>query len=263
MTFDRSIHYGFMPGCSLSSYYPEAVVQMAAYLNSELPHFSAILKCCGKPTRDIGQYELFRERFDGFRQDMRDVGAEEMIFACLNCKKVFEKESDIVCHSLWEVLPQIGLPEALRGKAKDSDMVFTIHDPCPARYDAAAQDGIRWILTELGYHYVESSCSRENTKCCGYGGMVNAVNPELTRQVMKNRLETLGGYPTVVYCATCRSGLMQGGGKAWHILDLLYGPVVYAGDEPPEDCLKVPDQVWANRFEARKGLMKKVEMQLV
>lgn len=247
-----------MPGCSLSSYNPEAVTKTVAYLNEALPKFSAVLKCCGKPTRDIGQYELFRERFEGLLADMRDVEIETMILACPNCKAVFEKESQIKSHLLWEILPLIGLPEEVRGKAKESDMVFTIHDSCSAREDKAAQDGIRWILTELGYKYVESEYSREKTRCCGYGGMVNPVNPELTRKVMQRRIKTLADYPVVVYCATCRSALSQAGRKAWHIMDLIWGPVVRAGDMPPEDVLEVPEKVWHNRFKTRQGMLEQL-----
>lgn len=251
---DKNVQYGFTPGCSLSSYNPEAVAKTAAYLNSVLPNFSAVLKCCGKPTRDMGQYDLFKERFAGLKKDLEDVEVEKMIFVCPNCKSVFDQESEIQSCSLWEILPLTGLPEELRGKAKDSDMVFTIHDPCSARHEKEAQDGIRYILKELGYQYTESEYSREKTKCCGYGGMVNPVNPGLTKRVMQRRAETLGGYPAVTYCSTCRSALIQAGVKAWHILDLIWGPVIYACDEPVPDILETPENVWHNRYETKKKL---------
>lgn len=243
-----------MPGCSLSSYNPEGVIRMTEYLDHMLPHFSAILKCCGKPTRDLGQQSLFQERFAGFQRDMEETGAKEMIFACPNCKALFDRESSIRSHSLWEILPEIGIPEELRGKAKDSDIVFAIHDSCSARHEKGTQDGVRKILSELGYSYVEPEYSRENTKCCGYGGMVNPVNPELTKKVMRRRAETLGDHPAVTYCSTCRSALIQAGVKAWHILDLIWGPVVYADDIPPADVLETPSDVWHNRYQVRKWM---------
>lgn len=248
--------YGFLPGCSLSSYNPAAVVKTTEYLRDSIPKFSAILKCCGKPTKDIGQYELFKKRFAGLLQDIGEVHVDEMIFACPNCKATFDKESEVQTTSLWELLPQIGLPEEIRGKAKDSDMVFTIHDACSARFDREMQNGVRWILDELGYKYTESEYSRENTRCCGFGGQINPVNPKMAERVMKRRIETLGDYPVVVYCASCRSAFMQNDVKAWHILDLIWGPVVYANDEPNADVLECPGEVWHNRFETRKQLQR-------
>lgn len=255
---DRTIRYGFLPGCSLSSYSPDAVAKTAAYLNAVLPKFSALLRCCGKPTRDLGEQRTFQRRFAETQRDMADIGAEKMILACPNCKKVFDEQTPETALSLWEILQKVGIPEELRGKAKNSDIVFTIHDPCSARYDTAAQEGVRWLLTELGYRYEDSEFSREKTRCCGFGGQVGTVDPALAAQVMERRLATLPERSVVTYCATCRSAFMQNGRKAWHILDLLWGPVVYADSDAPEDVLADPDNVWHNRFQTRKGLIQAV-----
>lgn len=254
--FNIHTHFGFLPGCSLSSYNPEAVGKTVAYLNQVLPNFSAILKCCGKPTKDMGAYPLFRERFEGLLKDIADVGVEAMILACPNCKATFQAESGIPTYSLWEILPLIGLPQEVRGKAAHSDIVFTIHDSCATRYDRKLQDGIRWILSGLGYRYIESEASFENTKCCGFGGQVNTVNPEMTRRVLNRRLETLEDLPVVTYCSTCRSAMMQGNRPAWYILDLIWGDVVMAADLPTEDLLEDPRNVWHNRYETRKQIEK-------
>ncbi|MCC8106210.1 MAG: (Fe-S)-binding protein [Clostridiales bacterium] len=249
-------HYGFLPGCSLSSYQPEYVGKITAYLNERLPDFSAILKCCGKPTKDIGEYEHFKERFGGLVADAEELGIEKMILACPNCKATFDSESEIPTVSLWEVLAELGLPDELKKKAADSDMIFTIHDSCSARYDKGAQDGVRRILSELGYQVVESEESREHTRCCGFGGMVASANPGIARKVAERRVRSLHGYPTVVYCSSCRSMMLQAGVKAWHILDLIYGPVVYRNDLPTENIIEDPGNVWRNRVTAKECMKK-------
>jgi len=259
ITIDKNKRYGFIPGCSLPSYSPEIVTKTTAYLNSVFPKFSAVQKCCGKPTKAVGQYELFKERFQGLQDDMDDVGIEEMIVACQSCKLTFNEASKTPTHSLWEILPMIGLPEELRGKAKDSDIVFTIHDSCSTRHDKALQDGIRWILDELGYKYIESKYSREKTRCCGFGGMVVPANPEVAMKVMKRRVETLESDSVVVYCAACRSSILKGGAKSWHILDLVWGPVVNASDNSPDDSLASPVKSWVNRYKSKQGIKKSVK----
>lgn len=252
VSFDKNIHYGFMPGCSLSSYNPNAVNEMIRHLNKCLPNFSVILKCCGKPTKDIGQEKLFKKRFEGMKEDMSTVGIEKMILACPNCKKIFDANTEEENLSLYEVLPYIGLPDSLKGKGKDSDIVFTIHDPCSARYDTKMQEGVRWILNELGYKYVESEYSKEKTRCCGFGGQVETVNYKLVEKVRNRRLETLYDLPVVTYCSSCRSSLMQGGRNTWHILDLIFDDVVTKEMTSPEDVLVQPEKVWNNRFKVRK-----------
>ncbi|KAB3535342.1 (Fe-S)-binding protein [Alkaliphilus pronyensis] len=248
-----------MPGCSLPSYSPEAVTKTTAYLNEVFPNFSAVQKCCGKPTKAVGQYDLFKERFADLQKDMDDVDIDEMIVACQSCKLTFDEASPTPTHSLWELLPIIGLPKELKGKAKDSDIVFTIHDSCSTRHLTALHDGVRWILQELGYKVVESEYSREKTRCCGFGGMVVPANPPVAEKVMKRRVETLETDKIVVYCSACRSSILKGGAKAWHLLDLVWGPVVYAKDAPPEDVLSSPVKAWINRYKAKKGIEKAIK----
>lgn len=251
---EQNQRYGFMAGCSLPSYNPHAVIKTTEYLNSYFDNFSAVQKCCGKPTKAVGQYDLFKERFKSLQDDMDAVEIQRMIVACQSCKLTFDEASHTPTYSLWEVLPVIGLPEALRGKAKDSDMVFTIHDSCSTRHLSELHDGIRWILNELGYKVVESKHSREKTRCCGFGGMVVPANPEVAKKVMKKRVETLEYENVVVYCAACRSSILQGGANAWHILDLIWGPVIYAGNNAPKDVLASPVSSWVNRYKSKQGL---------
>lgn len=250
--------YGFMPGCSLPSYNPMAVAKTTEFLNSVFPQFSAVQKCCGKPTKAVGQYDLFKERFQGLQDDMDDVSIEDMIVACQSCYLTFKEASSTPVTSLWALWPKIGLPEELKGKAKDSDMVFTIHDSCSTRFEKELQDGIRWILQELGYKVEESDYAREKTRCCGFGGMVVPANPEVAAKVMVKRVDTLNQPNVIVYCAACRSSLLKGGAQAWHILDLIWGPVIMAGDKCPEDVLASPVKSWVNRYKAKKGIMKSV-----
>lgn len=254
LVIDKTKRYGFMPGCSLPSYNPELVKKTVEYLNQVFPKFSAIQKCCGKPTKAVGQVDLFKERFATLQQDMDEVGIETMIVACQNCKMTLTTAGTTPTISLWELLPIIGLPEAVRGKAKDSDVLFTIHDSCPTRYDSPIQDGIRWILDELGYKYVESEYSRENTRCCGMGGMVMPANPDVAKRVIQKRVDTLPTDKVVVYCAGCRSAMLKGDVDAWHILDLVYGPVVYADTTSTEDVLASPGRAWLNRFRSKNGM---------
>ena len=247
----------FMPGCSLPSYNPEAVKKTATYLKQVFPDMGAVQNCCGKPTAAIGQAELFKERFGMLQADFDKVGAEEVIVACQSCFGMIKKNSKSQKPvSLWSLLPEIGLPEELRGKAKNSDVVFTIHDSCSTRYEKDLQDGIRWILNELGYKTREPKHTRENTRCCGFGGMVVPANPDLATRVIQRRVDEFETDHVVVYCAACRASMTGVGTKSWHILDLLWGPVVMKNDDAPENVLASPMKAWMNRYKSKTGLIK-------
>lgn len=244
----------FLAGCSLTSSAPEEVTKMLEWLQTQLPGTGAVQKCCGLPTKNMGQEDLFAKRFASLQNDLDVLGVDELIVACQNCKNTIETYGTVRTRSLWEVLPDIGIPEECRGKGKDTGTVFTIHDSCPTRYDQPIHDGIRWLMSELGYTVVEADESREKTRCCGAGSMAGYVNPEARDRAVRQRLDSLPAENIVVYCGTCRSTLASGGGRVWHILDLLFGPPVYPGDEPPENVLASTAKAWANRYRCKHAL---------
>lgn len=247
----------FMPGCSLPSYSPEGVAGIAHYLKQVFPDMGAVQKCCGKPTAALGQTELFKERFGMLQSDFTKVKAEEVIVACQSCFGMIKKFADgQQPRSLWTLLPEIGLPKELVGKAKHSDVVFTIHDSCSTRHERELQEGIRWILNELGYKTVEPKYTKENTRCCGFGGMVVPANPDVANRVIKRRVEEFETEHVVVYCAACRASMMGVDTKAWHILDLMFGPVVMQDTAPPANVLASPVKSWFNRYKSKAGLIK-------
>jgi len=242
---------GFLPGCSLTSYNPDNVALTIKYLKSVFPELSVVQKCCGKPTKAIGQVDLFHERFDGLIDDFEDCRVDEIIVACQSCMKTLNESDVFKITSLWEIFPQIGLPPELKGKAKDSDVVFSVHDSCSVRDYHGIHDGIRWILTELGYQFAEPERTRGNTRCCGFGGMVVPVNPDVAKRVMVRRVNDFPTVKIVTYCAACRQSMILGGGRAWHILDLIWGDVVYASTPCPKDTLSSPLKAWGNRFKSK------------
>lgn len=241
----------FIPGCALASYNPKNVQAIVKHLNNSYENFSVIQKCCGKPTKALGQVELFEKRFNSLKQDIQYCKADEVILACQSCMKVLEELENVKTSSLWEVFPIIGLPKELIGKAKNSDVIFSIHDSCSVRDKVGIHDGIRWILNELGYKTAEAEQTRDKTRCCGFGGMVGPANPDVVKRVMERRVKDFPTNKIVTYCAACRQSMALGGGDSWHILDLIFGEVVTSQTPMPKDTLSNPMNAWSNRFKSK------------
>lgn len=253
---NKEIRRVFIPGCSLPSYNPEAVGKITSYLNEALPGTSTILKCCGKPTKALGQKEKFKERYASLQEEIDKVGATEIIVACQSCfLTMTESSPNQDVKSLWTILPEIGLPKEARGKGKNSDITFAIHDSCSTRDRSDIHDGIRWIMNELGYKYEEPELTRETTRCCGFGGMVVPANPELSLRVMKRRTNEVESDYMVNYCAACRESMATAGKKSLHILDLVFGDVWTSKSEFPGQT-KNPAIGWINRYKAKKAINK-------
>jgi Fe-S oxidoreductase len=216
-------------------------------------------KCCGKPCLAAGKAELFQKRRGCLVEEIRYCNVDEVIVACPSCMKVLGECKGFKTTSLWELFPRIGLPKELVGKAKDSDVLFSVHDSFQARDRRGIHDGVRWLLATLGYALAEPARTREDTRCCGFGGTVAPVNPGVAKRAMNRRVEDFPTDKIVTYCAACRQSLLSGGKQAWHMLDLVWGDVVYADTPPPENTFSRTLKAWSNRYRSRqliKAVMK-------
>ena len=89
---------------------------------------------------------------------------------------------------------------------------------------------MRRLVTGLGYSIEEMAHNRERSICCGSGGMVPAVAPELARKMTDFRLSE-ATRDLVTYCASCRARLAKTGHPTLHVLDLPVQPGLAANQE--------------------------------
>ncbi|MBP1042191.1 (Fe-S)-binding protein [Vagococcus sp. BWB3-3] len=250
------MRYGFMAGCSLSSSSPKRISQIIAYLKGYYPDLALIQACCGKPTKYIGDEDRFRQRFQQLVETVQSCEVEELIVACQGCLATMNHEAQFSANSLWVLMAELGLPEELKGKAQDSDVVFSIQDSCPTKDLTEIHDAIRFLLSELGYQVAKNRLSGKNTLCCGMGGMCGVTNPTLAKDQATKRVQEFKTTQIVTYCASCTSAMILGGGQAWHLLDLIFGDVVYQTDKSQTDPLSQPLSAWLNRYRSKKVIQK-------
>lgn len=249
--------YVFVPGCTVSAYSPKGVENIVKHLKECLGHenVGALLQCCGKVTRFIGETEKFEERNKKAIEILDDMGAEVIITVCPSCYKVFKetaKNQKVIAY--WDLMKNlIGIPETARGIGKGSDVVFNIHDSCVTRDETSHHESVRWVLDELGYNWTEIERNGKNTRCCGVGGMVCSSNPELYERVYTRRANDFDQHNIVTYCGSCR-GTMQAAGKdAVHILDLLFGQK-YTKDQEGARGYQTEQEMWEKRLETKERL---------
>ena len=249
--------YVFVPGCTVSAYSPKGVENIVKHLKECLGHenVGALLQCCGKVTRFIGETEKFEERNKKAIDILDDMGAEVIITVCPSCYKVFKetaKNQKVIAY--WDLMKNlIGIPETASGIGKGSDVVFNIHDSCVTRDETSHHESVRWVLDELGYNWTEIERNGKNTRCCGVGGMVCSSNPELYERVYTRRANDFDQHNIVTYCGSCR-GTMQAAGKdAVHILDLLFGQK-YTKDQEGARGYQTEQEMWEKRLETKERL---------
>jgi len=230
----------FFPGCHLSGYSPALVMAAYDWLRERLPDTGFMLRCCGAPTRALGQQDAFEEMMSDLEDEIAEMGATEIIVACPNCSSTIKSSSSrFTVKSIYEVMAKAGLIAAPFSGTHS----FALHDPCSGRLDGHTQECVRSILRSSGYEVEEFENHGAATTCCGMGGMVAYVSPDISNAVRDRRLEETPS-EIVTYCASCREAF-AGQRPALHILDLIFNQDWETDrTNPPHDRAIQQDNQW-------------------
>ncbi|MDU6577839.1 MAG: (Fe-S)-binding protein, partial [Enterococcus raffinosus] len=226
------------------------------YLKGFYPDLAVIQGCCGKPTRMIGQEQLFQERFGQLTEQVCQAEIDDLIVACQGCIKTMTIQNQFPTSSLWVKMAELGLPQEVIGKANESDVVFSVQDSCPTKEVTEIHQAVRFLLEQLGYQVASNHLSGKNTLCCGMGGMCGVSNPDLAKDFAEKRVQDFKTDHIVTYCASCTSAMILGGGQAWHLLDLIFGDVIHQSDKSERHPLANPLLAWKNRYQSKKIVTK-------
>lgn len=222
----------FFPGCALSAYSPDLVLQTYEHLRKSLPETGIMLGCCGGPVYLLGDVETAKSIEEGIAQDVERLGATGIIAACPYCYLLLKQNRpDLNLVSLYSVLEEIGVPV----QTSADQAPLTIHDPCSTRNNPGLQESARALLRQSGHEFVETEHSGRTTHCCGMGGMVYASNADVGAAKTGRTIAEAQG-EIVTYCATCRETIAGQHGQVLHLLDLIFNPSwKAAGRAPPTD----------------------------
>lgn len=208
----------FFPGCHLPGYSADLVISAFEWLREKTPDIGILLRCCGAPTNYIGDKAAYQVILDDLEAEVKKMGAEEIIAACPNCLRHFRRYAPhLKIKSLYEAMVEMGPAET---GASANGAVFTIHDPCPARGQTAIHDSIRTIVGWSGCQINEMKESRDETQCCGQGGGVPYISPQIAANATKRRIEQLIA-DVVTYCGSCREAFVAQK-PSLHVLDLIF-----------------------------------------
>jgi Fe-S oxidoreductase len=211
----------FFPGCSLAGHATAVVKASYAHLRRRLPDTGIMLNCCGAPSYFMGERDVMLRIIRIVGAEMAKLGALEVIVACPHCHQIFQEFlPEVKTRTIYEVLNEVGLPEVAPA---GPSWTFNIQDACGARQAPQIHNAVRRLVADLGHEVEEMAHNRERSICCGSGGMVPAVAPELARKMTGFRLSE-ATRDLVTYCASCRARLAKTGHPTLHVLDLPFNP---------------------------------------
>ena len=210
----------FFPGCQLPASLPRQTRDVYTHLCAHLQGgVGFLLRCCGVPAQWSGREILTRNTADALLAILESMGRPTLILACASCHEFIGTNlPDYPCRTLWEVLHSLPLPTTA---ATGENSPLALHDPCTTRSFPEIHAAVRGIVASLGQTVENLPLSAAHTRCCGYGGLAAAANPELGEAYALARAGD-SPHPILCYCAMCRDRLAAVGKGAVHLLELLF-----------------------------------------
>ncbi len=243
----------FLPGCMLANEGPGLVRLATKWLARQGEDVGVSIQCCGATLDEIG----LQERVEGYSTKLwahiRQTGARRVVTACPTCQaRIVETDDnhDIAVVSLYQLMAESGLRVAAAENRR-----ITVHDSCSDR-DGQIGSSVRELLQ--GNALVEMRHHGRNTICCGSGGLVSAIDPELCRERAEQRLkevEDAEADTCVTYCMSCahRMAGSETRDTVRHILELIFDERVqhqefdaralalFEGEHGEENCRLLQD----------------------
>ncbi len=211
--------------------------------------------CCGAPLIMTGDFEGAKEFALHNIEEFRKLGVKRIVTNCPGCYKMWhheyhqllgiDHEFEIVYGPvLYAKLVEEG---KLEGKIKDLPVSVTFHDPCDAGRNSGIYEEPRVVLKNIpGLRFEELPHNRENSYCCGSGGVLRAQDEEFCLKIneLKVRdIEQTDADWVISACPSCvdfiNTGLPEAGsekkskdlavllaealGHTWDGLDDVYG----------------------------------------
>lgn len=213
-------------GCVMAEKKPEAVLANMAILKKAGVTFSTLAAercCCGGPSNTVG-----------FQATTRHLAAKNLALFARSGAKTIVTDCPACADTLRNTYKELGFKHGYmvfttveffkllieQGTLKLSKPVnetITYHDPCiTARYFDDVTSA-RAILGKIpGLVLKEPFLTKEETQCCGMGGVSHVHHPEESEAIGKQRYDQListGAKFIVTACPACEQGFMIAAGK--------------------------------------------------
>jgi Fe-S oxidoreductase len=175
--------------------------------------------CCGFPLHLMGDQEKFEQNARNLIDLIKATGAKELVTPCAGCYKTFKKyypeAGDLgvkLFHSVQYIQKLIEEKKIQFGG--DLGKKITYHDPCDLGRTFEIFDEPREILKAIpDIDFVEMNRNRLMARCCGGGGSVIALEPELAVDMAAVRVKDaveVDAEIIVSGCSACKDNLRKG-----------------------------------------------------
>jgi len=202
----------YFVGC-VASYFPmtkripQSFVQILDRAGVDFTILGGEEWCCGFPLIAAGMKKKAEALIQHNLEKVKEKGAERVVFACPSCYHTWMEEckTDIEIFHSTQFIKKLINEGKIRFKEKT--MKVTYHDPCDLGRASGVYEAPREILRAIpGVELVEMKENREQCKCCGGGGDLEMVHPDLSAAIAQAKIEEIkatGADMVITACQQC------------------------------------------------------------
>jgi Fe-S oxidoreductase len=211
----------FFVGCVSSSLLIKMMNSAIKILRKSETNFTVLEDewCCGNilGTTGQGKTDTFRTHAEHNLAAVSATGAQTLITACPGCYRTFTemypkyitKPNFQVLH-FTEFLSDLVDNDKISFK-KSLDKTIAYHDPCELGRLSGIFEPPRKILDNIpGLQLEELTDNKANCNCCGNGGGINSLEPEIAMNLSLKKIDEVldtSAELLVSSCPNCRYGL--------------------------------------------------------
>ena len=168
--------------------------------------------CCGFPLIGAGMRKEIEGLIQHNIEGVKRKGAQSIVFACPSCYHTWHEEykTDIKLFHFTQFF--LKLIKEGKLEFREEKLKVTYHDPCDLGRSSGIYQAPREILQAMpGVELVELADRREHCKCCGGGGNLEMVDPELSAALAREKIKQIqatGADMVVTSCQQCIRTIM-------------------------------------------------------
>lgn len=228
---------------------PDAFVHIMHAVGEDFTLLGQDERCCADPIFLSGHHDAFKKLAEHNLREVEKRGAKRLVMTCAGCFRVFKHEypkyldnmPDIEIIHATELLGQY----IEQGKldvptSEESPLKVTYHDPCEIGRVGRIFEAPRRVLEGIGIPVLEMVEEREQSFCCGGGGLVKVTDQNISLSLASTRIEQAertGAEIITSACPSCKITIKDGVldlGKKMDVLDITELVAQQLGLVPPQ-----------------------------
>ncbi len=218
------IKVALFSGCVQDFVYPEQMEAAVAVIASKpgvAMEYPMGQSCCGLPLMMMGEKKAGRELAAHNMNAIDAAGFDYIVTLCASCasylkhgyQRLFADDPAMAykaaqfAHRVMDfssfVHDVLGMDqEAFAGPSKD----VTYHAPCHLCRGLGVTEAPRELLRDAGLNYLPAA---EEDVCCGFGGTFSVKFPELSKELLRKKINNLKATGATAMATDCPGCIMQ------------------------------------------------------